>query len=86
MVTETQLRLKLEIQILQHKANNYCDRNDLGNPGRWYRRTKDEDRIIGENTFLRMSKRQNRRWKLITGRKRGWCRFHEDKSGFVLST
>lgn len=25
---ETQERLKLEMQILQHKANNYCDRND----------------------------------------------------------
>ena len=33
---------------MQHKANNYCDRNDLGNPGRWYRRTKDEDRIMGD--------------------------------------
>lgn len=84
MGTETQLRLKLEIEILQHKANNYCDRNDLGNPGRWYRRTKDEDRIMGEYTFLRMSKRQNRR--LITGRKLGWYRFHKDKSGSVLIT
>lgn len=51
MGTETQQRLKLEKQILQHKANNYCDRNDLGNPGRWYRRTKDEDKILGEMHF-----------------------------------
>lgn len=79
------MRLKLEIQILQHKAKNYCDRNDLGNPERWYRRTKDEDRVMGEYTFL-MSKRQNRRWKLITGRKLGWYRLHEDKSGSVLMT
>lgn len=33
---------------------------------------------MGEYTFL-MSKRQNRRWKLITGRKLGWYRFHEEK-------